>query len=97
MHIINKLLTRLDLMLVRPSRLNRAIKAQNAEHMQQVDDLQQRLIAMSQENEKPRCDVPWQNEIEGLRQQLKKQKVAIQRLRVRITYYKKKSRREVIA
>lgn len=97
MHIINKLLTRLDLMLVRPSRLNKAIKQQTAEHMEQVDDLQQRLIAMSHENEKPRCDGPWLNEIEQLRQQLKKQKVAMQRLRCRITYYKNKSRKEVVA
>lgn len=91
MHIINKLLTRLDLMLVRPSRLNKAIKQQTAEHMEQVDDLQQRLIAMSHENEKPRCDGPWLNEIEGLRRQLEKQKVVIQRLRVRVSYWKRRA------
>lgn len=91
MHIINKLLTRLDLMLVRPSRLNNAIKQQAADHMEQVDDLQQRLIAMSQENEKPRCDGPWRNEIEALRQQLEKQKVTIQRLRVRVSYWKRRA------
>lgn len=97
MHVINKLLTRLDLMLVRPSRLNSAIKNQTAEYMEKLDDLQERLIAVSHENEKPRCDGPWLVEIESLRQQVAKQKVAIQRLRCRITYYKNKSNRGIIA
>jgi len=91
MHTINKLLSRLDLMLVRPSRLNTAIKQQAAEHLQQVEDLQQRLVDLSHENEKPRCDAPWQSEIHALTEKLQKQKVMIQRLRVRVSYYKRRA------
>jgi hypothetical protein len=91
MNTINKLLSRLDLMLVRPSRLNTAIKQQAAEHLQQVEDLQQRLVDLSHENEKPRCDAPWQSQIQALTTQLQKQKVMIQRLRVRVSYYKRRA------
>ena len=54
-------------------------------------DLQQRLVDLSHENEKPRCDAPWQSQIQALTTQLQKQKVMIQRLRVRVSYYKRRA------
>lgn len=106
MKLLNKLLAPLDLALVRSSRMieneeaSRTI-ASLSELVGRLEDeklqLGDKLLAVSRENEQPRCDGPFRLEIEDLRDQLAREKVVSHRLRCRITYYKNKSRKVVVA
>ena len=98
--IINRALARFDLALVNPSQwsneanmvstittLNEIIKQLENDKLELGD----KLLAMSRENEMPRCDAPFLHHQFDQHKKIRELQAKVQNLRCRVTYWKQKA------